>query len=43
MNTTSIQLTAPAIKRSNKPKAFNKTFALAAIIRNPFPWPKPAA
>lgn len=43
MNTTSIQLTAPAIKRSNKSKASNKTFALA-IIRNPFPWPtKPAA
>lgn len=42
MNTTSIQLTAPEIKRSNKSKASNKTFALA-IIRNPFPWPKPAA
>ena len=43
MNTTSIRLTAPAIKRSNKPKASNKTFALA-IIRNPFPvWPTPAA
>lgn len=42
MNTTSIQLTAPAIKRSNKPKVSNNTFALA-LIRNPFPWPKPAA
>lgn len=42
MNTTSIQLTAPAIKRSNKQKASNMPFALA-IIRNPFPWPKPAA
>lgn len=39
MNTNSIQLTAPAIKRSNKPKAINKTFALAI----PFNWPKPAA
>lgn len=39
MNTTSIQLTAPAIKRSNKPKASNKNFALAI----PFNWPKPAA
>lgn len=35
------QLTSPA-KRSNKQKASNKTFTLA-VIRNPFPWPKPAA
>lgn len=43
MNTTSIQLMAPAIKRSIKRKASNKTYALA-IIRNLFPWPpKPAA
>lgn len=41
MNTTSIQLTAPAIKRSKK-VVYPITNALA-IIRNPFPWPKPAA
>ena len=33
-----LKLIAP-IKRSNKPKASNKTFALAV----PFNWPKPAA
>ena len=42
MNTNSIQLTAPAIKRSKK-VVHPITNALAAIIRNPFPWPNPAA
>lgn len=42
MNTTSIQLTAPAIKRSKK--VVHTVTNTLAIIRNPFPWPtKPAA
>lgn len=36
-------LTPALIEQSKKPKAFNKTFAMA-IIRNPFlTWPTPAA
>lgn len=39
MNT---QLTAP-IKRSKKPKVKPILTNALAIIRNPFPWPTPAA